>query len=238
MAYTVDVLFYGFPAMLGLSSCVLLRNEKRNILFDTGNGYMFHQMKRMFAERHLDFDDIDTVVLSHLHWDHTFNYSFFPRAQYILSLVEWEHANNLLSRDIFVDESILAFLRTASVRFVRNDGEEIFPGMKILMTPGHTPGSISLLLEQDGEKWIFTGDAVKTRGELREASAGMSYDSAVTKATVERIRGLADRILPGHDSWIHIKNGEIVTTKNELVLHFSQGVTVNGGSEDYSLVLD
>jgi hypothetical protein len=45
MAYTVDVLFFGFPAMLGLASCALIRNEKHNILFDTGNDYMFHQMK-------------------------------------------------------------------------------------------------------------------------------------------------------------------------------------------------
>jgi glyoxylase-like metal-dependent hydrolase (beta-lactamase superfamily II) len=238
MAYTVDILFFGFPAMLGLASCALIRDEKHNILFDTGNGYMFHQMERLFAERNMAFGDIDMVVLSHLHWDHTFNYSFFPRAKFVLSLAEWEHANNLREPDIFVDEAILPFLRTADVHFVVRDGEEILPGMEILLTPGHTPGSISLLLEKDGENLVFTGDAVKTRGELRTCAAGMSHDSPVTRATVEKILKIADRVLPGHDSWLFIKNGEVISTPNELILNFTQGVTVNGGQGHIGISLD
>jgi glyoxylase-like metal-dependent hydrolase (beta-lactamase superfamily II) len=195
-------------------------------------------MKNILAERQLSFADIDTVILSHLHWDHTFNYSFFPRAKYILSLKEWEHANNLLEQDIFIDEAILPFLRTADVRFITKDYEEILPGLKILFTPGHTPGSISLLLEQDGENWVLTGDAVKTRGELRSAAGSMSYDASVTKATVEKVMSIADHVLPGHDSWIDIKNGEIIPTKNELTLNFTDGVTVNGGKSNITIVLD
>jgi glyoxylase-like metal-dependent hydrolase (beta-lactamase superfamily II) len=238
VSYTVDALFYGFPAMLGLGSVALIRDEAHNILFDAGNGFIRPRMKNLLSQRGLDFEDIDTIILSHLHWDHTFNYDFFPRAQYILTRTEWTCANNLLPHDIIVDKSILTFLRIANVRFIEVDGEEIFPGIQAVFTPGHTPGCMSVLIEQNNEKWMLAGDAVKTRGELRTGHAEMSYDLEVTRATIEKIKKMSDRILPGHDSWIYMQNGAIIPTKNELILHFTEGMTANGGKDHIIIRLD
>jgi glyoxylase-like metal-dependent hydrolase (beta-lactamase superfamily II) len=238
MSYTVDVLFCGFPAMLGLGGVALIRNESHNILFDTGNGFIRPRMKELLAEKNLKFDDIDTVILSHLHWDHTFNYDFFPHAQYILSDTEWNYANNRMCQDIIVDKAILSFLRSATVRFIKLDGEEIFPGMKAIFTPGHTPGCMSILLEQGDEHWMLVGDAIKTRGELRTGSSGMTCNPEVTRATIDKIKKMADRILPGHDNWIYIRNGEIVPAENEFILHFTEGMTANGGKKSVTIRLD
>ena len=239
MSYKITPLFKGFPAMLGLGTFALLQNEDHNILFDTGNGYIRPQMARIFQEVGLTFDQIDTVILSHLHWDHTFNSDFFPKAKYMLSAVEWEYANRINPKDIIIDSAALARLRNCDVRLIQQDGEEILPGIYAMFTPGHTPGSMSAVVMQDnGEKWILTGDAVKTRGELITGYGGMTYDPDITRASIERVRNTADRVLLGHDGWIRICNGEIFPETTELVLNFSEGVTVNGGLKQVVIRLD
>jgi C4-dicarboxylate transport system (C4-dicarboxylate-binding protein) len=132
MNYSVTVLFKGFPAMLGLGTVALIQGAGHHILFDTGNGYIRPQLKRILQDEGLSVDQIDTVVLSHLHWDHTFNVDFFPHAKYILSAVEWEYANKILPKDCIVDNSALPFLRNADVYLVEQDGEEIFPGIQAI----------------------------------------------------------------------------------------------------------
>lgn len=238
MNYSVTVLFKGFPAMLGLGTVALIQGAGHHILFDTGNGYIRPQLKRILQDEGLSVDQIDTVVLSHLHWDHTFNVDFFPHAKYILSAVEWEYANKILPKDCIVDNSALPFLRNADVYLVEQDGEEIFPGIQAIFTPGHTPGCMSLLIHEGEERWILTGDAVKTRGELRTGCAGMTYDPAVTRKTIERVRSIADRVLLGHDGWISIRNGEIYPEENQLVLNFTEGLTANGGQKQVIMRLD
>lgn len=238
MAYKVTILFKGFPAMLGLGGWALIQDENHNILLDTGNGYIRPQIKKLLEDNGLTCDQIDTVIFTHLHWDHTFNMDFFPHAKYIVSAAEWEHANKVAPVDIIVDRAALAMLRTCDVRLVKEDGEELFPGMTAMMTPGHTPGCMSVVLDQDGEKWILTGDAVKTRGELLTGEAKMTYDPAVTRATIERIKKSADRILPGHDGWIRIDGDQIIPEDNELVLTFTEGMTANGGQKQIKIKLD
>jgi len=224
--------------MLGLGTLALIRDGQHNILFDTGNGVIRPQIKGMLAEHGLDFEAIDMIILSHLHWDHTFNYDFFPRAKYVVSKREWDSANDLVNRDIFVGEAIIPFLRTAKLRLIETDGEEILPGMKAIFTPGHTLGCMSVLLEQDGERWMLTGDAVKTRGELRTGCGGMSVNAQTTRETIEKIKAMADRILPGHDSWLAIRDGDVFPEENELVLRFSEGVMANGGQDQITIRLD
>lgn len=238
MPYKVTILFKGFPAMLGLGTWALIQNEEHNILFDTGNGYIRPQIEKILAEQNLTCDQIDAVILSHLHWDHTFNMDFFPRAQYIFTETEWTYANGLDPKDIIIDRAALTTLRTSDVRLIREDGEEIFPGIYALFTPGHTPGSMSIVIEQGGEKWVLTGDAVKTRGELRTGSTGMTYNASISKASIEKIRKVADKVLPGHDGWISLVGEDMLPEENLLVLNFTEGVTVNGGKKQVVIRLD
>lgn len=238
MAYKVTVLFKGFPAMLGLGSWALIQDESHNILVDTGNGYIRPQIKKLLSDVGLTCRQIDTVILTHLHWDHTFNVDFFPHAKYIVSAIEWEYANRVEPVDTVVDRAALIMLRTCDIHLVREDGEELFPGITAMLTPGHTPGCMSVVLDQDGEKWILTGDAVKTRGELLTGTAGMTYDPEITKSTIDKIRKTADRVLPGHDSWIKIDGDKIIPEDNELVLTFTEGMTANGGHKQVKIRLD
>lgn len=82
------------------------------------------------------------------------------------------------------------------------DGDVIKVGnaveLKVLATPGHTDGCISLLLESDGI--VFTGDALLIRGcgrtDFQAGSSETLYDSVTTKLFTLPD---ATHVYPGHD---------------------------------------
>jgi glyoxylase-like metal-dependent hydrolase (beta-lactamase superfamily II) len=65
----------------------------------------------------------------------------------------------------------------------------ILGGLRVVHTPGHTPGSICLYLER--ERVLFTGDVLQViRGALTYASAFFSHDHAGARGSVERLASL------------------------------------------------
>ena len=71
------------------------------------------------------------------------------------------------------------------------DGEvlPVLGGLRVVHTPGHTPGSICLYLERS--RILFTGDVLQVvRGQLTYASAFFSHDHAGARGSVERLAAL------------------------------------------------
>jgi glyoxylase-like metal-dependent hydrolase (beta-lactamase superfamily II) len=120
------------------------------------------------------------------------------------------------------------------------DGDEIVPGVTAMMTPGHTPGCCSYVVQQDdGSRWVLAGDAAKNRGELRTEEVQMSMDPAATARSLRRIKSVANRVLPGHDGWVTLRDGQVLPEGgNDKVLVFGQGVSVNGGQTRIVLHMD
>jgi glyoxylase-like metal-dependent hydrolase (beta-lactamase superfamily II) len=76
--------------------------------------------------------------------------------------------------------------------------------VRIVATPGHTPGHVSVVLAEDDGFVLFAGDAsYDERLMLAGAVDGVAPDPAVARATIERIRRFAgdERVvyLPAHD---------------------------------------
>src|SRR5206468_12393126 len=70
--------------------------------------------------------------------------------------------------------------------------------------PGHTPGHLIFVLAGEERDVIFTGDAAKNRAELLSLTADMTYDPAVSRASIETIWRLwrarpGTLLVPGHD---------------------------------------
>jgi glyoxylase-like metal-dependent hydrolase (beta-lactamase superfamily II) len=136
-------------------------------------------------------DQVRTVVLSHLHQDHIGGLAELPNAEILVSARElaeldapFAEVNGLLKRHIELpglrwtpvtpapldDESIAGF---TAAHDVFDDGS-----LLLLPTPGHTPGSLSLLARRDGmAPLLFVGD--------------LTYD--VDRLVAERVPGVGSR---------------------------------------------
>lgn len=148
---------------------------------------------------------VDVVVNSHLHHDHCANNSAFANAEFFVSLAEWEYAQEPISTQTnmyppyWLDRPLGLFDYT----LVQDDHHDIMPGLRLIQTPGHTPGHQSLLVNTDEGTLCVSGDSVNTRDSLaREIPCGLLWSTADGIRSVQRVRAMADRVLMCHDPLI------------------------------------
>jgi glyoxylase-like metal-dependent hydrolase (beta-lactamase superfamily II) len=82
--------------------------------------------------------------------------------------------------------------------------EEVFPGITAHLAPGHTPGHLVFVMHAAERDVIFAGDAAKNRAELVSGTTDMTYDPAVSKASIDAIWAMwrkrpGNIVVPGHD---------------------------------------
>jgi len=139
-------------------------------LLDTGCGDMAENdrhpnepaglLLNSLAEVGFSVSDVDTVIISHCHWDHFGGAVFggeaaFPNAEYVMSLKEAEHirAN--------VKDWALNYLNIIRdrARFVV-DTTEVRPGITVNLAPGHTPGIIVAEASSGSETLLYASDII------------------------------------------------------------------------------
>ncbi|HEY6576007.1 MAG TPA: MBL fold metallo-hydrolase, partial [Mycobacterium sp.] len=114
-------------------------------------------------------EDIDVLALTHLHFDHT-GWAFthgvdgqatktFPNARYMVSAQEWApYAHGEGAAGIATSQKLIGPLATSHTEF--SDGDEIFPGVRAVVTPGHTSGHTSYVITStNGARLVAFGDA-------------------------------------------------------------------------------
>ena len=137
--------------------------------------------------------DISYVVNSHLHYDHTGGNQFFPEAKFVLQKAEYRFAH-------FPDDSASgAYLKNHfdypfDYRLIEGD-LELLPGVFLVFTPGHTPGSQSMVLNlPETGTVILTGDAVYSRENVeKNIPAGNNWDSGQAMMSMNRLVQFAKR---------------------------------------------
>ena len=228
----VDVLIQGFPGRtnicgLSWSSMILVTTNEHNIMIDLGSYPSRRYLLEALQQRGMKPEDVDTVCFTHLHHDHVAGIDLFPHALFIYGRKEWEYAN--LTTENAVQQASLSLLH-AYPRRLLEDGEVVFPGISAMLTPGHTPGGISYVLDVQGEKWVVAGDAVKNRGELMFSEFDMTSSAQESTQSICQIKKIADVIIPGHDCMLRVcKDGRIEPMRNNtVIMKFPRGVTVNG----------
>lgn len=243
--YQVDILFPGFSGRLencslGWGTCALIRGNGHNILLDTGNFGLRYYMDANLAALGVSRGEIDTVLLTHSHFDHCGNISFFPDARFVLTEEEWEYGSHMQDQDLYIPGREWDALREMKKRFIRCDGEEILPGITGLLTPGHTPGSVSYVIHQnEQERWVLAGDAAKSRVELLTKEPSMSLDRDVSIHSIRKILCVGQRFLPGHDGWVKREGTELKAEGNACkTIVAAPGITVNGGQKQTSVYMD
>src|SRR3954468_17383851 len=115
------------------------------------------------SEQELDLDGIDFVVNTHLHFDHCGgNHLFAGRPIY----VQRRELDDARSEDEY---TIREWADAPGVQCVPVDGElEVLPGLRLVPTPGHTPGSQVVVVEIGGRPVVIAGDTAVFFGELDE----------------------------------------------------------------------
>ncbi len=120
-----------------------------------------------FAEAGFDPDRVDAVVCTHLHVDHVgWNTMLvdgewrptFPESRYLFAGPEYRHwaAEPFTARPEHGD-SIQPIVDAGLMDLVDVDAE-IAPGVRLVSTPGHTPGHCSVLVESGDASALITGD--------------------------------------------------------------------------------
>jgi N-acyl homoserine lactone hydrolase len=218
--WDIDILVQGFPGKsvchggLGWSSVVLLRRQGRVALIDCGTFSMRNLIIDGLAKRGLKPSDVTDLLLTHSHWDHSINWTLFRHARIVLGKVEIEWALEQPWGETPVPELYVERLNTWPTLVTAQDGEEVLPGITAHIAPGHTPGCLVFILKGQEKDVVFTGDAAKNRAELVSGSTDMTYDAAVSRATIEMIwahwrRRTGSLLVPGHDLPMTQEGGRI-----------------------------
>ncbi|MFF4736666.1 MBL fold metallo-hydrolase [Streptomyces sp. NPDC001262] len=140
-------------------------------------------------------DRIEAVAFTHLHGDHVgwVGHEALSGAEFLFSEAEWQH------RDVVHHAPPAEVLKEMEPR-VRTvtDGEEIFPGVRVLLTPGHTPGHAAYVISgDDGRRVIAFGDAFHTPLQMAHPEWRVSVDHDAEGAIAFRRRLVEQLAEPG-----------------------------------------
>ncbi|MBT5109184.1 MAG: MBL fold metallo-hydrolase [Rhodospirillaceae bacterium] len=217
--YEIDIIVHGFPGKsvchgsLGFSTIALIRHGDRLALVDVGSFGQRGLLMEHFAERGLALSDVTDVLLTHSHYDHSINWTMFPDARIVIGQTELDWSLEQPWGVTVVPELYVRELKTWPTLCTVEDGAEVFPGITAHMAAGHTPGSLVFVLDGGERDIVFTGDACKNRAELLSRAADMTYDAAVTRASIDAIWSFWSRrpgniLMPGHDLPMVLENDE------------------------------
>jgi len=200
------------PARRTSVNTFLIQSNGRMALIDTGSGnYMAPTagfVQRNLAAGGIDPKAIDTVLLTHMHPDHSAGLTdmsngelLFPNAELVMHEKEPAH---------WFDDGALAKADARSAKLFFQAGREqvapyqkrtrlfkqgeVFPGVTAIPSHGHTPGHTAYLVASGNEQLMIWGDTVHVP-EVQTAfpEAGMSFDTDLAAAAASRKR-MFDRV--------------------------------------------
>lgn len=163
-------------------------------------------LAEQLAEHGVVARDVEYVVLTHLHFDHSANLGLFPRSRVVLQRLEFEHAR----QPLWVHANYY-WLDTCGLQEIADDGRlhlvdghaELIEGVSVRLTPGHTPGSQVVQVGEGSGGWLVAGDSVpllrNIEADGRIRPGGIFVDLSAYLDSLRFIAAHLPNILPGHE---------------------------------------
>jgi glyoxylase-like metal-dependent hydrolase (beta-lactamase superfamily II) len=183
----------------------------RDLQMDPGQA-----LPAQLRERGIEPSQIGTVVMTHLHVDHASGISEFPDATFVVSGAEWEaattqgqlhgyfkrqfdHAFDYRLLD-FEDGEAASFSGFARSFDLFGDGS-----VRVVYTPGHTLGHLSVVVRTGGGEVLVAGDAIYLRRNLDDSHLPhRTEDDHLYRRSLREMRQYVQEtpdalVIPGHD---------------------------------------
>lgn len=206
----------------------LIRGGQRTILVDSGSGTpdlverTFGRTLRQTPDQRpeaglkaagVSAEEIDILVQTHLHWDHCLSLhdNLYPNAEIYLQREELRYAASPypVQRALYDADLIATFVphfgRRRNFKLLCGDAR-IAPGVRLLLTPGHSPGLQAVLVETDSGRIAIASDNVPFYESWRGPTAddwippGIHVSLDDCYASNARLAAAADLVLPSHDA--------------------------------------
>jgi four helix bundle protein len=171
-------------------NCLLIKTPEKMVLVDTGLGDKFSKrLKAIYktersrnvhtslAALRIEPSDIDFVINTHLHFDHCGGNTIkengkyvpaFPNAKYIIQKDEWSNANqpNEKTTSSYRPDDFLPLEEAGQLQLIEGD-YDVIPGIKTIVTRGHTLGHQSVLITSEGNHAFYLGDLIPMTYHLK-----------------------------------------------------------------------
>ncbi|MCE6073965.1 MBL fold metallo-hydrolase [Agrobacterium vitis] len=188
-------------------NCFLIKTPERTVLIDTGSGQLFGpdhgKLSAGLAALGLSPADIDDIILTHIHADHTGGLvrdgaPIFPKATVHAGRTEtdfWLSPGAADGPD--VTERVKGQIGRAHLCLdpyeaegrltIFDDNGPILPGFSATLRAGHTPGHLVVRFESEGMAMLFVGDIVHGENvQFRDPSITIDFDYDQTNAAKAR----------------------------------------------------
>ena len=207
--------------------CLLADDGQNKVLIETGIGNKINSdfinmfsikqsqnpIEQNLLELGYNMEDINHVILTHLHFDHAggatvFNNDgdiipAFPNAKYYISESNWKAGLNPSPRDraSYLKENYLSLEKYGYLRKIP-DNITIIEGISTLVFNGHTYGQQLVKIEDDGETLVFCSDLIPLKSHLRLPWI-MGYDLNAVLTLEEKTQFLQDAACEGWWLWFY-----------------------------------
>jgi glyoxylase-like metal-dependent hydrolase (beta-lactamase superfamily II) len=199
----------------------VIRNAHRTVVVDTGFSRQGAESRArtvladprgVLGELGLHPDSETTVVITHAHYDHVGNLSYFTRADVVIAQAEFEFWRSPESQHPqlrhFVDQADIDTLESVAaegrLRPV-SERTQFAPGIDLIPGPGHTPGELMVLVQTNVGPILLASDAVHFDEEFDRDMPFRHMcsltDSYETYAVVRKLlaSGEAAQFVAGHE---------------------------------------
>jgi glyoxylase-like metal-dependent hydrolase (beta-lactamase superfamily II) len=169
-----------------ICTCTLITGDGFRLLVDPSLADATDLARELDRRTGVKPGDINAVFITHEHGDHLAGLGHFPDAKWLATAAVAEILNNSGTWS----------------RRVEGVTDRLFDAVEVIPTPGHTSTHHSLRFDCDGLSVVVAGDAVATRDFFRERRGYYNaVDFQLSARTIDKLRALADIIVPGHDNY-------------------------------------